>query len=514
MITKKARGMHPNSSLDTHNYSPPLYDIFLGGSCGETVWRRELVIPYLKKRNISYYDPQRAVWSKEMIYEEAIAKENSSLFLFVLDPTTVNATSFLEIAYFATRQSPKLVVVFLDRKEWSHKAHPLDLPDRERTCDLIETILTRHSVPLLSSINEALDYIDEMIIGDKPWKAALADKLQRIPYLKIQGNRTLRKVSHTMTSLRSSKSTFAKYCTNVVCLLAVQVLFIGLLVYLCPLGNDAWLAAFVLVFLLINVAAIASIPLIKRWKGAKAVPTATLILPPPPLPRISTYTLNEKGEQRIGATTIPSNTLRQQPHRLTRQSASGSFLKPTPVGYDVFLSCSSSNELDWMTQRAIPQLEKNSLTFTSSVNCVKEMKMPLLHASSHILYYIPSYKTFLSGMIEIAYYIGHSDWQVTVCVPREAECLVLLQDSNHDPKTVQTVARRNECYQMAFCYLKDMANRRQCRVFTHCEEAIKHIATKHKLAREQSVEPHEPTVMATSKSEDRISVSSNLLISK
>lgn len=115
------------------------------------------MIPYLKKRAITYYDPQRPVWNENLIYEEALAKENSKLFLFVLDPGTINATSFLEIAYFAARRAPKLVVVFLGKREWSDKAHPMDLPDRIRTCNLLEAILTRHSVPMLTSINVSLE---------------------------------------------------------------------------------------------------------------------------------------------------------------------------------------------------------------------------------------------------------------------------------------------------------------------------------------------------------------------
>jgi len=122
------------------------------------------------------------------------------------------------------------------------------------------------------------------------------------------------------------------------------------------------------------------------------------------------------------------------------------------------------------------------LSYTSALMCDKEMRIPVLHTASHILYYIPSYKTFLSGMIEIAYFIGHADWQVTVCVPREAECLVLLSEESKycDPETLRAVQRRNECYRMAFCYLKDMAQRRQCRVFTKVEEAIKHIADQNR----------------------------------
>lgn len=63
------------------------FDVFLGGSCGSTVWRSEIVklifliiqtfkvIPYLKKRGITYYDPQRPIWSDNMIQEEFQAKE-------------------------------------------------------------------------------------------------------------------------------------------------------------------------------------------------------------------------------------------------------------------------------------------------------------------------------------------------------------------------------------------------------------------------------------------------------
>lgn len=85
--------------------------------------------------------------------------QNSSLFLFVIDPATVNATSFLEIAYFAARKSPKLVVVFLGKTEWQEKAHPSDLPDRNRTCQLLDRILDAHDVPMLHSIQVSNSYM-------------------------------------------------------------------------------------------------------------------------------------------------------------------------------------------------------------------------------------------------------------------------------------------------------------------------------------------------------------------
>lgn len=89
----------------------------------------------------------------------------------------------------------------------------------------------------------------------------------------------------------------------------------------------------------------------------------------------------------------------------------------------------------------------------------------MLQTATHILYYIPSYRTFLSGVIECAYFLGHQGWQITICVPTEAECLPRQEDGGGDESRSVAVQRRNEGYRMAFAYLKDMARRRNCRVF-------------------------------------------------
>ncbi|VDO55721.1 unnamed protein product [Onchocerca flexuosa] len=147
-----------------------------------------------------------------MINEESVAKENSNLFLFVLDPATVNATSFLEIAHFAARKAPKLVVVFLGQSEWKERAHPEDLPDRQRSCDLLDDILTMHDVPVLQSIQDALRYIDEIIIGEKSWSEAMSNPFQRLPYMLLRGRRTCRQsINHVRNALRSVKNGVTKW---------------------------------------------------------------------------------------------------------------------------------------------------------------------------------------------------------------------------------------------------------------------------------------------------------------
>ncbi|KAL3091453.1 hypothetical protein niasHS_004858 [Heterodera schachtii] len=530
----------------------PIYDVFLGGSCGNTCWRRDIVIPYLKKRDISYYDPQRPVWSENMIQEEQRAKENSRIFLFVLDPGTINATSFLEIAYLAARKASKLVVVFLGKHEWSDKALRVDLPDRIRTCNLLEAILQRHSVLMLTSISQALDFVDAKIIGGKRWLHALRTPAHRLPFIKLQAQQCATRCSerwHSVAHLcRLRLLTHFKRFALLLLFEAFLVMSFAFLLSIntLPLAVPLW--AIVLPLLALNYLLLLGMIIYCRFKShkrkRKALQQRALHLPVLPLPRVhtlpdnlataavdvsATATSSERRPRRFfhrgkvssgsgggpcssygpmiellisgstsgsaATTAVTGNNKSKQytnnswtmikpdEKRIDRRASdrtstrpNGCCLTTTPIGYDVFLSCSSSSELDWITQKAVPELHKNGLSYTSSLMCHSEMRIPFLHTASHILYYIPSYKTFLSGMIEIAYFIGHADWQVTVCVPREAECLVMFEAAERvDPEIRRAVERRNECYRVAFSYLKDMATRRQVRVFTRVDDAIRHI---------------------------------------
>jgi nucleoside 2-deoxyribosyltransferase len=62
------------------------------------------------------------VWTAQLIAEEERAKQNSAYLLFVIDPTTVNAATFVEIPYLIA-QGKKLVIVFLNQDAWLCNGH-------------------------------------------------------------------------------------------------------------------------------------------------------------------------------------------------------------------------------------------------------------------------------------------------------------------------------------------------------------------------------------------------------
>ncbi|VDN02086.1 unnamed protein product [Thelazia callipaeda] len=491
--------------------SKPIYDVFLGGSCGNTVWRRDLVIPYLEKHAISYYDPQRSVWNEHMINEESVAKENSSLFLFVLDPATVNATSFLEIAHFAARKAPKLVVVFLGQSEWKKQAHPEDLADRKRTCDLLDDILTIHEVPVLHSIQDALYYIDEIIIGEKSWSEALSNPLQRLPYILLRGKRVCRhSVNHVRDALRSVKSGVTKWRGTKFLLLGLFEILLLLPMYfflrtlplfllLIPfLAFDVFVALFSAIYYCYKLNAAAR-------RRAKLVHHSGATTFPLPIPGRAFVPCSIVAQQ------VPLNYCYQSVGRNVRSignslssdllnkrcyNSSSTVTNPlrwmNTYGYDIFLGCSSRNRVDliWINHRAAPQLQlvlscdylaielnnfysRKGLSFCSELMVGKQKRLHTLRMTKHILYHIPSCETMLSGMVEVAYFLGHATMELTICVPKRAEMFTYTSDDDEELR--KYIERRNESYRMAFCYLRDMAKRKHCEVFSDLDDALQYV---------------------------------------
>ena len=82
------------------------YDVFLGGSCNPTVWRKDLAIPHFKSHGITFYNPYNptVTWKPEMMELEHQAKQTSQLLFFVLNEQTRNVVSMIEISYLAGKK--------------------------------------------------------------------------------------------------------------------------------------------------------------------------------------------------------------------------------------------------------------------------------------------------------------------------------------------------------------------------------------------------------------------------
>ncbi|KRZ09415.1 Protocadherin Fat 1 [Trichinella zimbabwensis] len=155
------------------------YDVFLGGSCGATTWRQEL-IPHLRRLGITFFNPQRDSWCEDMIKLEHDAKEKSRILLFVVDYRQRSLVTLIEIVYLAALRAP-IIVVLPDERSFVAKPSFSEYYDRCKTVDFVRRVLHHHRVPTCVSVDEAVTLIEGILLKNK----AVKESLKSVDWLAI-----------------------------------------------------------------------------------------------------------------------------------------------------------------------------------------------------------------------------------------------------------------------------------------------------------------------------------------
>ncbi|KAL5484563.1 hypothetical protein EMCRGX_G021087 [Ephydatia muelleri] len=129
-------------------------EVFLGGSCNPTTWRKDVAIPTLEKACVTYYNPQRDDWSPELVAIEEKAKQATDILLFVLDNQTRAVASMIEVAYLAGI-GRDVVSVILDVNNSTtiagEKLSPREVDDLNRGRAFVKSILEVSSNSIIQS---------------------------------------------------------------------------------------------------------------------------------------------------------------------------------------------------------------------------------------------------------------------------------------------------------------------------------------------------------------------------
>ncbi|CAF0985113.1 unnamed protein product [Rotaria magnacalcarata] len=144
------------------------YEVFLGGSCNPTTWRHDQAIPYFQSRSVSFYNPQVADWTPDLVEVEHRAKELAPLLFFVIDHDTRALASIVEVCYLAARGRSIIVVMnpmpeknqtkFVQQKPSTDEKDNED--DYENVCEARRTLralLQSMNIPVFDDVRLALE---------------------------------------------------------------------------------------------------------------------------------------------------------------------------------------------------------------------------------------------------------------------------------------------------------------------------------------------------------------------
>jgi hypothetical protein len=140
-------------------------DVFLGGACGTTTWRQN-VIPILYAANKTFYNPQVPAneWHKGLMAEELFHKESSEICLFVIGRETRAVASMAEAAYYigkTNNNNKQRVVIVL--QPFPETMETLDeSADLNRGRTYLRQIAEENKVPIYDSPMDAVYAIVQM----------------------------------------------------------------------------------------------------------------------------------------------------------------------------------------------------------------------------------------------------------------------------------------------------------------------------------------------------------------
>ncbi|XP_072176894.1 uncharacterized protein [Diadema setosum] len=445
------------------------FNVFLGGSCNPTTWRRDVAIPLLKQYSLTFYNPQVESWSPDLIEIEDQAKRLADLLLFVIDNSTRSIASMVEASFLAGANRPLILVLkglpsVVENETLTENTtsaaftsdlctddEPYD-PDRELAdmetahaflCDLVE----RQCLPIFEDLETALHCTAKVLNQGVPIPGLdLSDGAQPVKHPDFR-------VGLRLINLKETFRTYDPQNTGK----------IGM--------PDALLAMRSLTQK--NLSFPAYDQIVQSCSKLGDTPEFDFNEFCCLVTEYLFYEPNRSGLSQFFQSTY--RFFRQIGRRDAEEE-----VESLEISRDVFLggSCRNSN---WREEIVIPILRKNGFTYFDPVMPKWNLRYLPLEAQAkencnYLLYVISSQARSAGSMIEVAHYIGQ-DRKVILCVQDIQEGLVV-DGEKLTPRAVKDYNRGRQ-------YLADVASRERVPVFSDVTEATNALVARIKRDREQ-----------------------------
>ncbi|XP_035216798.1 uncharacterized protein LOC118190228 isoform X2 [Stegodyphus dumicola] len=184
------------------------YQVFLGGSCNPTTWRRDIAIPFFKKLGITYYNPQVAQWGPELIELENQAKQNAEVMFFVIDNQTRSVASMIEASQIAGTQRKLILVIHEFEKPGAvvmgETVTEKEFRDLQQGQRYLQDLVERQGIPVFNNIDHAVQCTATILQKNiKPQDLTIADAAQPVKMAYIQIGDKLIKLKEVFDDLDS-----------------------------------------------------------------------------------------------------------------------------------------------------------------------------------------------------------------------------------------------------------------------------------------------------------------------
>eukprot|EP00472_Partenskyella_glossopodia_P005521 CAMPEP_0197524062 /NCGR_PEP_ID=MMETSP1318-20131121/8821_1 /TAXON_ID=552666 /ORGANISM="Partenskyella glossopodia, Strain RCC365" /LENGTH=320 /DNA_ID=CAMNT_0043076919 /DNA_START=30 /DNA_END=993 /DNA_ORIENTATION=+ len=212
-----ALGEHEDM-FESMQRSLSIVDVFLGGACNPTTWRKDIAMPFFNDKKITYYNPQVEVWDPKLIVLEGIVKACSRILLFVLSGQTRAISSMVEVTeYIQHGRDVVLVIQDMIKGVEIHgeTVNTWELKDLNKARLRLRRMARSFKVPVFNTVGDACRHIAnrldrtkynpkqaKALMESKRMKEALKTSWNKYPK-DIEGLMTFRGVCQMMNDVHS-----------------------------------------------------------------------------------------------------------------------------------------------------------------------------------------------------------------------------------------------------------------------------------------------------------------------
>lgn len=465
------------------------YDVFLGGSCNPTVWRKDLAIPHFKSHGITFYNPQQSNWVPEMIELEHQAKQTSQLLFFVVNEKTRNVVSMIEISYLAGKKR-KLICFVGKYPEHHHKINneplsPNEWSDLQTGLTVVNDLVERQGIPVFDQMDVALQCATKVIKeGLEIQELTLKDGARPVMHADLQiGDRLVR--------LREAFDAVDTGRTGKISINDLKMAF-RIHVHRDLTSSDirkisSYLKSDTLDFNAFCCIVADFKPKKQKHKDQESASAASSVEPGKSgskrmrVKRFFSKVFHRNNSQPLSCSASAPEALSDPVLREAVSSASASCTPTQRRGSsvrDVYLGGSANGS--WRPNIAVPMLKKHGLTYFNPQSVSRRL-MPMwastIDSSRVLLFVILGNSRSLAAMNEAAFYIGQGHSVVLVVQAIQNDTLVKGDQDAEGPGELLTKAALKD-YNRGRSYLSDLSNREGVPVFDNVTEAVQCVIDK------------------------------------
>jgi len=461
--------------LRTQRSTTSAYDIFLGGSCNPTTWRQDQAIPHFKGKDITFYNPQQANWSPEMIELEHQAKVTSQILFYVLNDQTRNVASMIEVSQYAG--SNRRLIVVLNPYPGPHhtingeQLTKAEYEDLTHSMETVQDLIERQGIPVFSNIKVALACTTKVLKENLSIEElGLKDHAQPVRLAHIQiGDKLirLREAFDTLDTTKCGKLTLSEIKMAFRIHVHRDLSSHDLRAICSSHGVNAPLSDLPLDRISVTFDEFCSMVSEYKNKATDQSKAWDNVLSKS-MHFLSSVTVTPF--MKVGAWLGNFFPARSRSYSSSNLGRRGSCIR------DVYLGGSQGS--NWREQIAIPGLKKSGFTFYNPAAWSSIRLIPIeasaMDNSRVLLFVIQSNCRSVSAMCQAAYLIGLG-CNVVLCVQH------IPSDARLEGEPISKLAVKD--YNRGRSYLSDFANREGIPVFDAIDEALECVITKCKISK-------------------------------